>query len=322
VSTPKHPDPAALLADIGGTYTRLALLDSSGRLSCSATRCNAEFSELLALLRSYLEELPGLVTPPARAALAVACPVSGDTVKLTNLNWSFSVNALADQLKLHTLKVINDFKAIALSLPHLAAADLVRIGGGTPVPDAALAVIGPGTGLGVSGLIPHDHGWAALEAEGGHVTLAAASQEEDALIDWLRKRYGHASAERVLSGPGLVDLYRYVSSDDEAALAPEEVTELAVERADRHALRAFALFFALLGSVAGNLALTLGARGGVYLAGGILPRVQLLLATSLFRERFLAKGRFRSYLDAIPTYLITDPCPAFKGLAATLTTHA
>ena len=308
----------ALIADIGGTYTRLAIVGADGELGYPATLTNAEFAGPLALFGSYLRDLPAGLPPPSRAAVAVACPVTGDEVRMTNLPWSFSASALAKDLGLEPIQVLNDYTALALSLPHLLPQDIVQIGEGTATPNSPMAVLGPGTGLGVSGLIPHAHGWTPLATEGGHVTLAPCNAEESQLLEWLRARYGHASAERVLSGNGLVDLYNYAAAGKKAISSAEQITDLAMNRHDAHALRVFDIFFALLGTTAGNLALTLGARGGVYLAGGILPRVLDLLQASSFRERFVAKGRFRDYMEAIPTYVIVDPYPAFKGLKSAL----
>lgn len=307
----------ALLADIGGTNTRLAVLSPDGREGHAQTCRNADFGSLAALLRDYLSTLPA-ETRPARGALAVACPVDGDAVRLTNLDWRFSIAELGAALKLAPLHVINDFTAVALAVPRLQPVDWVPIGGGTAVPDSPIGVIGPGTGLGVSGLVPAGGGsWVALAGEGGHASLAAATAQEAAILDALRRRHGHVSAERVVSGPGLLDLYHLMAGKPNQLKSAEEVTGRANDGYVM-AQEALGLFFSFLGNVAGNLALTLGARGGVYLAGGILPRMAEALAASAFRERFVAKGRFRAYLEAIPTRLILAPCPAFKGLAACL----
>ena len=315
-----HEGQTGLLADIGGTFTRLAIVGADGKLGYVATRTNAEFTGPLALFGSYLRDLPAVLPPPSRAAVAVACPVIGDEVHLTNLPWSFSASTLAKGLGLESIRVLNDFTALALSLLHLLPQDSVQVGDGAATPNSPMAVLGPGTGLGVSGLIPHAHGWTPLATEGGHVTLASCNRQESQLIEWLHARYGHASAERVLSGNGLVDLYNYLAAGQgEAVATAERITDLAINRTDAHARRVFDIFFALLGTMAGNLALTLGACGGVYLAGGILPRVLDLLQASSFRERFVAKGRFRAYLEAIPTYVIVDRYPAFKGLKSILT---
>jgi glucokinase len=305
----------ALLADVGGTHTRLTVL-AGGAESHPCVLDNAAHEGLAPLIESYLGTLPAALRPQ-RGALAVAAPIGGDEVVMTNRGWRFSIAALAARLGLDPLPVINDFTAVALAVPHLAAGECLDFGGGGAVSQSPIAVLGPGTGLGVSGLIPNAQGWAAIAGEGGHVTLAPANDAEAEVLRELRRRYGHVSAERVLSGPGLVDLYRLLAAP--AAVAdPAEVTALALKGGDPAAAKALELFFSFLGNVAGNLALTLGARGGVYLAGGILPRLAGALAASAFRERFEAKGRYRPYLAAIPTRLIVAPAPAWRGLATLL----
>ncbi len=307
-----------LLADVGGTRARLAFLAADGALGPARVTENDRFPDLYALLASALEKHPA---DRARlgVALAVAAPVTGDAVTMTNRSWDFSIARVERALGVACLRVINDFAAIAWSIPVLGAGH-TRANGGTigSAPEAGpIGVLGPGTGLGVSGLIPCAAGYAALSSEGGHVTLAPDGEEEEAVLARVRRRFGHASAERLVSGPGLVTLYECLATLaglETQALRPEEVSALACGASDPIAERALALFFGLLGSVAGNLALTLGALGGVYLAGGILPRLAEPLMASSFRERFVAKRRYRRYLEAIPTRLIVHPCPALPGL--------
>lgn len=303
-----------LLADIGGTHTRLTLDDGGGDCGQAQSFDNKDFDGLGDLVETYLRG----VSPkrPTVGAFAVACPVTGDRIRLTNLAWEFSVSELQKRLKLEALEVVNDFAAQALAIPELAAEDFVQIGGGEPLENAPVGVLGPGTGLGVAGLVRCDRRWMALPGEGGHASLAASTDEEADLIAELRRRYGHVSAERVLSGGGLVELYRWCKGRPELSVRPPDVTDRALDGDDPEAEKALALFFAMLGTVAGDLALTLGAAGGVYLTGGILPSVCAAFETSSFRERFVAKGRFRSYLEGVPTRLIVSPFPAFKGLAA------
>lgn len=305
-----------LLADVGGTRTRLARLVPGATLSDIRVIDNDLYPGLPAMIASSLATWPGDRARLA-VAIAVAAPVVADTVQMTNRAWDFSIEGLRRELGLISLWVINDFTAVAWSLTALAAADSVPIGGGSARPGAPIGVMGPGTGLGVSGLIPCDRGYTALAGEGGHVTLAATCPEEEAVLAWVRRRYGHASAERLVSGPGLVTLYACLRAQaglEAIDLSPEEITARA--GSEPRAARALAMWFAFLGSIAGDLALTLGALGGVYLAGGILPRFAGALAASAFRERFVAKGRYRGYLEAIPTRLITRPHPAFLGLRA------
>jgi len=307
----------ALIADIGGTHARFALVRPGAPpadtvvLRCGDYRGPAEAAQ------GYLATVaPGQAV--RRAAFAVASPVTGERIDMTNSPWSFTVAEVGKALGLERLEVVNDFTAVALSLRHLAGDDLVRLGGGEGVAGAALAVLGPGTGLGVSGLVPAAGRWSPLSTEGGHVTLAAADEREAAVIAWLRHRFGHVSAERVLSGPGLVSLYEAVAAvlgRQPVYNTPDAITQRAVDNTCPVCRETLDTFFAFLGTVAGDLALTLGARGGVFLAGGILPRVRGALEASNFRSRFEAKGRFQAYLAPVPTWLVVHPQPAFAGLA-------
>jgi glucokinase len=263
-----------------------------------------------------LQSLPGMA-PPRRAALAVATPIDGDVVGMTNSPWRFSRAALHRELGLESLQVLNDFEALALSLPRLGAAQL-RPHGTLPNPKGMLAVVGPGTGLGVAGVVQTPRGWVALPGEGGHATLAPADDFESSLLQWVRGEHVHVSAERLLSGIGLPVLHRGVAAVlGQAAepLAAEQVVEHGVAGSDALCRRTLDVFCALLGGFSGNVALTLGARGGVYIGGGIVPRLGDLFFDSQFRARFEAKGRFRGYLEAIPTALITDTLAALTGAA-------
>jgi glucokinase len=310
-----------LIADIGATNTRCALLDSSGRILAVEKFTNDDFGGLEEILHAYLGRRRA-DDRPKRAALGVAAPILGDKVEFINRTWAFSQQQLEKELGLSGLLVVNDFAAVAWALPKLTGSQARQVGRGTPVPQTPLAVLGPGSGLGVSSIVPSDDGWAVAHGEGGHVTLAATTDEEASVIDLLRMEYGHCSAERLLSGPGLVNLYQTLAQlagrpRAPATLTPAEVTAEA-EKGEALAVQTREMFFALLGNVAGNLALTVGARGGVYIAGGIIPKVLESFAVSRFRERFEAKGRYRWYMERIPTYAITEPLPAFLGLRTLL----
>ena len=306
-----------LLADIGGTNARFAMAEQ-GRPGPVVHLSISDFVAPHEAIGAALEELAP-ERPPRRAALAVAGPVSEDQADLTNGVWHFDAAALSRDLGLESVHMINDFSATAHALPHLAGEDLVSLGGGAGDPTAVQAVIGAGTGLGVSGLLVVEGRQVALAGEGGHVSLAADDGEEADLFEHLRQRFQHISAERLLSGGGLVVLYEATAEragQGPERLTPAEVTARALASSDPHCRAALSRFCALLGGVAGNLALTLGARGGVYLAGGIAPRILDFLITSDFRRRFEAKGRFRSYLEPIPSLVITHPNPALIGLIA------
>ncbi len=311
--SPIDPEAPALLADVGGTYTRLAIALPGADLAAAATYANADHADFEALLRRYLGSLNADMRP-RRAAVSVACPVTGEIVRLTNRDWSISTHSLRRRFNLDTVCVVNDFTAVALAIPDLRPEERVQIGHGSAQPAAPIAVLGPGTGLGVSGLLPTAAGWTAIAGEGGHATLAAGTEAEQDAIACLRNRYAHVSAERVLCGNGLVDLYRCLARNPASDITPEEVTTRAVSGGDETAAAALAMFFGFLGGVAGNLALTLGALGGVYIAGGIVPQLLEPLRRSSFRERFTAKGRFSDYLEAIPTFVVVAENPAFSGL--------
>ncbi|RJF83325.1 glucokinase [Azospirillum cavernae] len=314
--------PPILVADIGGTNARFGLIDGRDIRDVRILRC-ADHPSLEDAARAYLAAV-GLAdagTPgrPRRGAFAVAGPVTSDHVAMTNLVWQFSIGRTRDGLGLDGLAVINDFTAVALSVPRLARGDRRLIGDGEAKPGGVVAVLGPGSGLGVSGLVPGADGrWSALAGEGGHVTMAAANEREGAVLAHLRDRFGHVSAERVLSGPGLVNLHSALTALEGGGAVewtPAQITESALSDSDSLCVEAVAMFCAMLGTVAGNLALTLGARGGVYIAGGIVPKLGPLFERSAFRERFLDKGRMRAFLEPIPTFVVAHELPAFLGLA-------
>ena len=304
------------MADIGATTTRCALLDDKGHELAPEIFENADFTGVVGVLRVYLDHRRASDLP-TRAALAVAAPISGDEVQMINIGWRFSQSELKQELNLKRLQVVNDFAAIAWALPQLTPADIEQVGGSESAPRTTLAALGPGSGLGVSALVPTSDGWAVMTGEGGHVTMAAATREEQDVIAILRERFdGHCSAERVLSGPGLVNLYvalAELAGRGKPTVNPEDVTHLA-KQGEPLARKTLGMFFAMLGTVAADLAVTTGARGGVYIAGGIVPRVVDALRKSEFRARFEAKGRYRGYLAPIPTHVITTPLPAFRGL--------
>lgn len=305
-----------LIADIGATSTRCGLVDDRGEIVKHEAFANETFPSLSALLRRFLAEARA-TDRPLRAAIAVAAPVLGDEISMLNRDWRFSQAALREELGVGRLSVVNDFAAIAWSLPSLRVGERLQIGSGEPVANAAMGAVGPGSGLGVGALVPAAaDGWAVVSGEGGHVTLAASTRIEARIVDAVRAEFGHCSAERLLSGPGLLRIYMELARIRERASTltePAEVTALAL-RGEPLAVETMSLFFGLLGSVAGDLALTVGAHGGIFIAGGIVPRVPHLLEQSPFRERFASKGRYRTLLERIPTYLITVPVPAFIGL--------
>jgi glucokinase len=319
--SPEHTDGTTwLVGDVGATNARFGLVSPNGAMLHSGTFACADFAEIGGAIGAYLATR-GHLAMPKIGALAIAAAITGDQIRMTNHPWSFSLAGLQDQLGFERLIAINDFTALARALPRLSAGDRVSVGGGAPVEEAPRAVLGPGSGLGVSGLARAGSRWVALAGEGGHVTMAASSERENAVLEDMRRRFDHVSAERCLSGPGILNLYHSLAALDRvpaAAYTAAEITDPATGARDKLCREATAMFCAMLGTVAGNLALTLGARGGVYIGGGIVPRLGARFAESAFRERFEAKGRMRPYLAAIPTYVVTHPLPAFLGCAAAL----
>lgn len=311
----------ALVADIGGTNARFAVVRGTDILQTKSMLVG-DFSDPIAAIRGFLESCPPALRP-RRAALAFAGPVEGGEARLTNGSWRIAVPELCEQLDLVTAKLVNDFTAVAGSVPRLGAEHLVAVGGGAARPGAPYAAIGPGTGLGVALAVPGPAGPVILATEGGHVTMAPVDRREAALLEHLRARFGHVSAERVLSGDGLENLYRSILAVDGLAEPPrpaEEIVARALAGDCPASAAALESFCAMLGTVAGNLALSLGAQGGIYIAGGIVPRFLDYFVASGFRRRFEAKGRFAGYLARIPSFVIVHPTPALVGLAALLET--
>jgi glucokinase len=304
-----------LIGDIGATNARFALVERPNRIAAPRVLPTDEYAGIGEAIAAFLaDERPA--APPTWAALAVAAPAIGDQVTFTNNPWHFSRADLQRRLGLERLVIVNDFVANALAIPHLAEPDRRQVGGGAPVAGAPIGVLGPGTGLGVSALIPLARSYVPLQSEGGHVTLAGANAREDAVLAVLRRRFDHVSAERILSGPGLLNLYNALcelSGTGAAALTAAQITDPRIAEEDANAGEAKAMFCAMLGGVAGDLALTLGATGGVYIAGGIVPKLGDYLAQSAFRARFQAKGRLGAYLAAIPTYIVVHPWLALIG---------
>ncbi|ANE75510.1 MULTISPECIES: glucokinase [Dickeya] len=310
----------ALVGDVGGTNARLALCElANGHLSHSKQYAVQQHDSLEAAIRLFLAEHADLTIK--EACIAIACPVTDDWVEMTNHHWAFSIDAMRQNLGFERLDVINDFTAVSMAIPVLTPEDVIQLGGADAVAGKPVAVYGAGTGLGVAHLLPVDGTWLSLPGEGGHVDFAPNSEEEDILLQVLRQELGHVSAERVLSGPGLVNIYRaIVKADDRVpeALTPQVVSERALAHSDVDCLRALSLFCVLMGRFGGNLALTLGTFGGVYIAGGIVPRFLEFFRNSGFRGAFEDKGRFRDYLADIPVFMITHPQPGLLGAGAYL----
>ncbi len=310
-----------LIGDIGGTHARFALVvGAAGRPGKAQVLATDDYADLAGAVHDYLQRIGN--PPVAEAAIAIANPIDGDRVAMTNGRWHFSIEATRRELGLARLLMLNDWEAMAFAAPAFSAEDLQQIGGGAPVATAPRVLIGPGTGLGVSSLVRSRSGeWVPVAGEGGHATLAPTSAREADILRIVWREHAHVSAERLISGMGLENLYRAIATLNGVApesLAAPEVTARALARHDAACAEALATFCGLLGSVAGNLALTLGARGGVYIGGGIVPRLGDYFAQSPFRAKFESKGRFTSYLAAIPTYVIASGDAALIGAAMAL----
>jgi len=315
-------DGPRLLADIGATHARFALQTAAGVFrSVRVLKCD-DFEGIVPLLQFYLADHDD--APLHHAALAVANPINGDQVRMTNRDWQFSTDEVRRELGLQTLLIVNDFTALAMAIPGLKSADLMKVGGGTAAGSAVVGVLGPGTGLGVSGVIPTADGFVTLGSEGGHVNFAPADDREFAILQFAWKEWTHVSNERLISGPGMEIIYRALAQRNGVKVAPRSSPNIitgALDDQDPLCLEVLDCFCGMLGGAAANLAVTLGAFGGIFIGGGIVPRMGEWFVQSPFRARFEAKGRFSSYLADIPTFVITTPNPAFHGVATILSEH-
>lgn len=317
-------DSPRLLADIGGTYARFTLETGPGEFTQTASLRCADHADFHAAVRAYLEGLSWADGGPqqiAHAAIAIANPVEGDRVRMTNYHWQFSIDEMRQRLGFDTLVVVNDFTALAMALPRLAEVDVRQVGGGQARRPSVIGLLGAGTGLGVSGLIPAGEGWIALGTEGGHVNFGPRDAREMAILQFAWKTLDHVSYERLISGPGLELIYRALAHRNGVDVAPLQapaITQRALDHADPLCLETLEVFCGLLGTAAANLAVTLGSLGGIYIGGGIVPRLGEYFDRSPFRARFEDKGRFREYVSAIPTFVITAENATFKGASAIL----
>ena len=277
---------------------------------------NDNFPSLEASIAHYLQHR-GVAALHA-AAIAVAAPVDREVIRLTNRDWSFSATSLKQATNAKSFRLLNDFEALAYSLPHIAAADLVQIGGVKSDKPQVKVVLGPGTGLGMATLAPlANGGWMPIPGEMGHTTLPIINAEELMLRDKIAGVGKFAEVEDILTGPGLLALYRAVSSSP-VLENPEAVLQAALKGQDKSAVKALDHFMTFLVRLAGDAAMCLQARGGVYLAGGIAPSLVENLKAPKYRAIFEDKGRIAGLMKPIPLYVITDKFPAFKGCAATL----
>ena len=330
-------DRPRLLADIGGTYARFTLETAPGVFAHAATLRCADHADFHAAVGAYLATLPeGRIE---HAAVAIANPVEGDLVRMTNYHWQFSIEQMRERLGLDTLVVVNDFTALAMALPSLASDGKRQVGAGEATEHGVIGILGAGTGLGVSGLIPAEGGHIALGTEGGHTSFAPRDERELAILDFAWKHLPridrpareaaasgvapvHVSFERLLSGAGLELIYRALAERAgvraASGLSAPEITRRALAGSDPVCSDTLDAFCAMLGTAAADLAVTLGSLGGIYIGGGIVPRLGSYFDRSPFRARFEDKGRFSAYLARIPTWVITADNATFHGVAAIL----
>ena len=303
-----------LVADIGGTHMRLGLCEEprppwreARTLTC------AEYPDIDAALAAYLGDTS---IRPRAACFAVAGPVRGDGFRFTNSPWAFSVAALKARFGFDELHLLNDFEALALALPALASGDLVSIGAGSANASGTMAVLGPGTGLGVAGLVATGNRWLAVPGEGGTIGFSPHDNLEFEILRVLRAASPRVTNEMILSGRGLANLYGALATIEgvnASVLSPDQVTVRGMDGSDPLARRALDVFCAVLGSVAGDVALIYCATGGVFIGGGIAPRLLSMLPASRFRERFEDRQAKRDYVAAMPTRVIVAQTPALIG---------
>jgi glucokinase len=312
-------DSPRLLADIGGTYARFALEVAPGRFEHKLSMRCAEHEDFHAAMTAYLATLDARRI--RNAAVAIANPVAGDRVRMTNYHWQFSIEEMRERLDFDNLVVVNDFTALAMALPSLLPHQRRQVGGGVAQPRSVHGLIGAGSGLGVSGLIPAGNGWIALGTEGGHTSFSPRDAREIHILEYGWKHFPHISFERVLSGPGIELIYRALADRAGRKVEPlsaPEVTRRAIAGSDPLAVEAIDAFCAILGTAAANLAVTQGAFGGIYIGGGIVPRLGEHFDRSGFRARFEDKGRFSDYMKGIPTFVITAEDATFLGASTIL----
>lgn len=306
-----------LVADIGGTNSRLALFDpQTGQLRSVQNYLNREFASLEDVITVWLETLDE--TSPQDCCLAVAAPPSGDRVRMLNIDWSFSGQQLAKQFGFEHLRCINDFESNAHSLPFLKESDITTLHAGTKGVSNKLATVGPGTGLGGATLQVSGESALACACEPGHMGLAAASEMELEIFRTLQPRYGEVYAELLVSGPGLQRLLlsvAEVTGRNAPVLEPEQISKRALSQECDLCVTTLTTFCNLLGSICGDFVLANGAYGGLFLAGGIIPEVIPLLQTSDFRQRLKSKGNMRKHLEQLPIHVITCGTAGLIGAA-------
>ncbi|HYI09966.1 MAG TPA: glucokinase [Thermoanaerobaculia bacterium] len=288
-----------LAGDVGGTKTLLRCVEPDGSVSREERYESGAYATFDDLLREFADHLPGEVDV---ACLAVAGPVYAGGAEITNLGWNIAERALRDTFRIGRVSLINDFYAIALGVPLLGEQDLFSLHAGRRDAAAPIGILGAGTGLGEAIVVPYGGRYHVVPSEGGHQDFAPQDEEQTRLFLELHARYGHVSWERLVSGMGLVNIFTFLGGEE---LPPAEIAELA-EKEDPRAVHTFEIFVDLYGAEAGNMALRVLARGGVFLAGGIAAKNVRWFTDGRFVEAFLRKGRFRDLMETIPVDLIVN----------------
>jgi len=318
-STQHYPK---LLADVGGTNARFTIETEPRKFTAIVVLKCADYPTLSDAIRAYLQHpLAQEAGAVRQAGIAIANPVNSDVVKMTNHDWSFSIQSVQNEFNFELLRVVNDFTALAMALPYLDQTQKYQVGEGQPQSNAAIGLLGAGTGLGVSGLVPTKDGWVPLDSEGGHTSFSPINQREIDILKFAQQKYSHVSSERLMSGSGLLLIYQALAARQKVATEDIDIPEITRRGLSNECpicVETLSAFCEMLGTMAANLAVTLGTKGGIYIGGGIVPRLGLFFSESNFRQRFVQKGRFEQYLNAIPTYVITEPYPAFIGVSALL----
>ncbi|TCS40110.1 glucokinase [Reinekea marinisedimentorum] len=321
-----------LIADIGGTNARFALtpiraVNADGSLTLKEADLiapqaldGASYATIADAAEAYLAEIAEDYGRPEHAVMAIACPTDQDQITMTNHFWSFSVKELKAQLKLKSLSFINDYNAMANCIPQLDDDGLIKIGRGEAQPGKPIAVTGPGTGLGLAALAFSDYGPVTLETEGGHTHFAPTNLDELEVLTFLLTKFERVSQERLLSGQGLENIYQALAHGEgkDLTMAAKDISAAALAGSDALCLKALSMFCAVLGGYAGDVALAIGAKGGVYITGGIIPRFIDFFKSSEFRARFESKGRLSGFVETIPTYVVVSKQPGLLGAAAVL----
>ncbi len=312
--------PWNLVADIGGTNARFAIHDlNSDNIKSIIVLSVEKYPYFLTALKDVIDQIKqkgGREPLPRAACLAVACPVDGEIIRFSNSHWSFSKTELSQQLNNIKVDIINDFTAIAYSISSLQSDEWYQLGSGTPQADKPVAILGPGTGLGMCTLVPVEQGFVVLDGEGGNTHFAPATSQEIAILNELKTRFELVSIEHLLSGAGIVNIYQTLCKFQSTKFryhTAAEISAAAVEGSDGLAIEALLVFCNILGATAGNLAMIMGARGGVYIAGGITPRIINFIDNSECRLRFEDKGQFQSYVKGIPLRVLLKDQPGLHG---------